>query len=378
MIERVIIAHDYLEGSAASSRILGFAKGYRDNGMEVFLMLFSPRDTVSLDLKGIEVRVFNEPRMVLRLTRRLIARFRYVKAIKALYIPQKTAIHIYRTPWWGYFFNRKKYNFFFERGEIPFYSSGKSLSYLVQERLGLMVADRATGMLAQTHSLKDFYYLRGVREIEVINMFVDTDRFSGLIPDRSVKYIAYCGTICKHKDGVDDLIRAFGIVHREYPDYKLYLIGGFEKLYGDERYIRNLVSGLGLDDSVVFTGRVGPDRIPALLSGASILALARPVNDQTRYGFPTKLGEYLITGNPVVLTPVGEIGRYLHDGENCIFAPPGDYAAFAQKLLWVISHPAEAKEIGNAGKEVIDDCFSIHSETQKALDFMNGVSNPAI
>lgn len=378
MLNRIIIAHDYVEGSASSNRILCFAKGYRDHGLEVFLVLFSPRNPVDLKLEGVDVQVVNEPGIRLRLTRRLMAVAKYVRTIKKLYIPGRSAIHIYRTPWWGFFFNRKKYNFFFERGEIPFFSSRRTVSYLIQECLGLWVTRRATGMLAQTHSLKDFYSNYGVRNIEVINMFVDESRFCDVAQENHGNYIAYCGTICKHKDGVDDLIRAFAIVHRQFPDYKLYLIGAFEKLYGDEKFIRNLVTELGLDGHVVFTGRVAPESIPALLSGASILALARPINNQTRYGFPTKLGEYLITGHPVVLTPVGEIGRYLRDGVNCIFAPPGDYVAFAEKLIWAISNPSEANAIGAAGKEVVQLSFSIPAQTGTAIDFIRRVSDPNV
>lgn len=378
MLNRIIIAHDYVEGSASSNRILCFAKGYRDHGLEVYLVLFSPRDHVGLKLDGVDVQVVNEPKIRLRLTRRLVAIAKYVRTIKNLYVSGRSAIHIYRTPWWGFFFNRKKFNFFFERGEIPFFSSRKTLSYLIQERLGLWVTRRATGMLVQTHSLKDFYSGYGVRNIEVINMFVDESRFSDVVPENHGEYIAYCGTICKNKDGVDDLIRAFRIVHRRFPDYKLYLIGAFEKLYGDEMFIRNLVAELGLESHIVFTGRVAPERIPALLSGANILALSRPINNQTSYGFPTKLGEYLITGHPVVLTPVGEIGRHLRDGVNCIFAPPGDYAAFAEKLIWAISNPSEANAIGAAGKEVVNSSFSIPAQTGRAIDFIRKVSDPNV
>ena len=107
MLNRIIIAHDYVEGSASSNRILCFAKGYRDHGLEVLLVLFSPRNPVDLKLEGVDVQVVNEPGIRLRLTRRLMAVAKYVRTIKKLYIPGRSAIHIYRTPWWGFFFNRR-------------------------------------------------------------------------------------------------------------------------------------------------------------------------------------------------------------------------------------------------------------------------------
>ena len=373
MIKKIIIAHDYLEGSASSNRVICFAKGYRDNGKEVHLMLFAPQGHQELEIKGINVHFFYEPQMQLKPMRRFVAIRSYVKAIKSLYEPGKTAIHIYRTPWWGCFFNKKKYNFFYERGEVPFYSTTNSIVYRLQEYIGRGEAKNATGMLAQTHSLKEYYSKYGVKNSEVINMFVDTSRFENLKIDKSTKYIAYCGTICKHKDGVDDLIKAFEVVHQKHPEYKLYLIGAFEALYGDEEYLRNMVKEKGLNDVIVFTGRVKPTDIPGLLANASILALARPVNPQTQYGFPTKLGEYLCTGNPIVLTEVGEIGMYMKDHINCIFAKPDNHIDFAEKLLWTIENYDEAKNLGEAGRSLVDSDFSILAQTKKAIDFMERV-----
>lgn len=379
MIRKILIVHDYIEGSAGSNRVLCFAKGYRDNGKEVHLMLFGSQGCQVPKIEGVNVEMFYEPHIPLRITRRLIAIFCYVKAIKKKYQQSSTIIHIYRTPWWGFFFfNKKKYNFFYERGEVPFFASNRSLSYLFQEYIGRGEAKTATGMFAQTHSLKEYYRNYGVNNSEVINMFVDTSRFENLTIDKSTKYIAYCGTICKHKDGVDDLIKAFDVVHQTHPEYMLYLIGAFEALYGDEEYLRNMVKERDLNAAVVFTGRVKPTDIPGLLANASILALARPVNPQTQYGFPTKLGEYLCTGNPIVLTDVGEIGLYLKDHLNCLFAQPDNYKDFAEKLLWTVENYDEAKKLGDAGRSLVDSDFSILAQTKKAIDFMERVSNPRI
>ena len=377
MIERIIIAHDYIQGSASSNRIICFAKGYRDNGKEVHLLLYAPGEH-NLDIEEVDVQFFGESNIPFKPLRRLIGILSYVKAIKRLYQPKNSVIHIYRTPWWGIMFNRSKYNFFYERGEVPFYSASKSLVYRIQEFIGRSEAKSATGMLVQTHSLKEYYSKYGVEDSEVINMFVDTSRFKNLKIEKSTKYIAYCGTICKHKDGVDDLIKAFDVVHQKHPEYKLYLIGAFEALYGDEEYLRNMVKEMGLNDAVVFTGRVKPTEIPGLLANASIMALARPVNPQTQYGFPTKLGEYLCTGNPIVLTEVGEIGMYMKDLVNCVFAQPDNYQDFAEKLLWTIENYDEAKELGESGRSLLDNDFSIMAQTKKAIDFMESVSTPNI
>jgi glycosyltransferase involved in cell wall biosynthesis len=61
-----------------------------------------------------------------------------------------------------------------------------------------------------------------------------------------------------------------------------------------------------------------------------------------------------------------------------VFAQPDNYEDFANKLLWVIGHYEEAKRIGDAGRTLIDTDFSIQTQTKKAIDFMERVSNPNI
>ena len=200
-------------------------------------------------------------------------------------------------------------------------------------------------------------------------MFVDTTRFQGLKKQPSEPYIAYCGTASNNKDGVDQLIKAFAIVVKKYPKYKLYIIG---KTPSKQQRFDNfeLVKDLGIENNVVFTGVVSSSEIPQMLMNATILALDRPNNLQAKYGFPTKLGEYLQTGNPVVITRVGDIPIFLKDGESALIAEPENPNSFSEKLCWAIEHPVEAREIGKKGKQVSDFHFNSIFETKKIISII--------
>ena len=58
-----------------------------------------------------------------------------------------------------------------------------------------------------------------------------------------------------------------------------------------------LIENLGVKNSVIFTGIVSAAEIPQILKNATVLALDRPDSLQAQCGFPTKLGEYLLTEN---------------------------------------------------------------------------------
>ncbi|MCS2815132.1 glycosyltransferase [Bacteroides ovatus] len=197
-------------------------------------------------------------------------------------------------------------------------------------------------------------------------MTVDNNRFIGLKKQTSKKYIAYCGTASNNKDGVDELIKSFAIVHKSYPDVKLYIIGKTpdkDDVSGNLKLIENL----GVKNSVVFTGIVSAAEMPQILKNATVLALDRPDSLQAQCGFPTKLGEYLLTENPVVVTKVGDIPLFLKDGETALLAEERNPYEFSSKLLWALDHPAEAIEIGKAGAQVAMREFNYLNETKKII-----------
>jgi glycosyltransferase involved in cell wall biosynthesis len=222
-----------------------------------------------------------------------------------------------------------------------------------------------------SQSLKDYYNSIGVKKekIYVINMFVDTNRFNNLKRTTNENYIAYCGAVSYDKDGADILIESFAKFYPSHKDYKLLIVGkGVEPSVIDR--LKDLAKQLGIEQQVVFTGLVAPQEMPQLLFNARILALARPDSLQAQNGFPTKLGEYLATGNPVVVTRVGEIPLFIKHRENGFLADPNTNS-FSEQLAWVADNYDQALQIGARGRELAYNDFSYYSQSKKALDIMN-------
>ena len=200
-------------------------------------------------------------------------------------------------------------------------------------------------------------------------MIVDQDRFTGLIKQPSEPYIVYCGVIYNDKDGVNDLIKAFSIVVGKHPSYKLYIVGPIPSDTDNSVNI-NLIKKYNLSDKVILTGQVSATQMPQILVNASICALARPNNLRAKAGFPTKLGEYLLSNNPVVVTSVGDIPYFLRNFESAVIVPPDDVKLFAEGIIWLIEHPREASIISKNGYEVAIRDFNAEVETKKLLHIM--------
>ena len=245
-------------------------------------------------------------------------------------------------------------------------------SLLLDEQSYIDTILKLSGLFVISNPLKQFFQQYGIpsSKIHIINMTVDPSRFLKIHKTNCKdRYIAYCGTASNNKDGVDELIKAFAIVAQRISDVKLYIIG---KTPSKKQKFGNmeLVKSLSLKDKVVFTGIVKAVDMPQLLKNAEVLALDRPDNLQATYGFPTKLGEYLLTKNPVIITAVGDIPEFLKDGVSALIAKPSDAEDFSSKLIWALTHKDEAARIGREGCSVAMEHFNSFTEAQKIVEFL--------
>ena len=230
------------------------------------------------------------------------------------------------------------------------------------------------GLFVITPALKRYYVEKmGVspNKIEIVNMIVDPERFKGYDNVAPEDYITYCGIVSINKDGVSNLINSFALIANKHQQYKLRIIGPYES-EEIKSQIQTIVNNCGLEDRIEFTGSVSHAEMPRLLCSSKILALSRPDNSQSQYGFPTKLGEYLMTERPVVMTKVGNVEDYLTHQKDAILAEPDNVEDFAEKLEWVIDNYTEASEIGKRGKDTALRHFNPTIEAAKIYNKLFG------
>lgn len=250
-------------------------------------------------------------------------------------------------------------NYLQERSEYPFIKVRKT--WLDTSSLYLYLTFTCKlfdGFLVITKNLQRYYkpHLRKDCPIFLLPILVETERFIPIQNKPAEAYIAYCGSMEGDKDGVPLLVDAFELFVRQFPHVKLYLIGSTQ--FTGFNSLQEKINRLALDNKIVFTGIVDREKLPAILSQAVMLALARPESKQAEGGFPTKLGEYLATGKPVVVTRVGEIPDYLQDHVNAYIAVPGDAHDFAGKMKEVMDNYEHALEIGSKGQQLAQTVFN--------------------
>lgn len=356
-------------GQASVNRFLGYARGLVKCGNEVVcLSSAKPLKERAGCLDGVNYINFgNSGRLSLFFALRLIRQNLKTNKYDIAIVISNSLLMLYPVHWAC---KRAGTKMLIEKSEFPFVlmrdgqEIKKGWRRIFGEWWNNMAGRILDGMIVMTTPLLDYYKTRLKPQCKIIHipMTVDVSRF--LIPKEETEYgdyIAYCGNMTGNKDGVENLLEAFVPVSRIYPDIKLLLIGGAncpERM----QELKEMVSGLGLKN-VLFYGRAPREEMPRLLKNAKMLCLARPTTTQALYGFPTKLGEYLATGNPVVVTAVGDIPLYLNDS-NSYIVKPDDNSAFSDRMLEVLSDYGRALKKGSLGKELSLNFFNAEVQSK--------------
>lgn len=263
-----------------------------------------------------------------------------------------------------------------EKGEYP--HLGRSLRSKINQSFYMnYFIPRCKYIFVNTTALK-FYFEKHLQlmgksiPVHILNISVEPDKYSE--SSRHIVHgprsIVYIGTIYGTKDGVYDLVKAFSMIMEKYTDTKLVIIGDTSRRDRMQEVLRELDNLLD-PRRVELTGQLNRDEVVKRINGAYCLALSRPDNIQAKHGFPTKLGEYLSTGRPVVITGVGDIPLFLKDGHNAFVATPGDIVDFAAKMSTCLKNQEEAEVIGQRGKELVSTVFNylaVASVLSRSLD----------
>lgn len=139
------------------------------------------------------------------------------------------------------------------------------------------------------------------------------------LPAISGPCVVYAGTLEAYQ-GIDILIPAFQIFHRDHSDYQLLIVGGTPQQV--QKY-QEMAKDCGVGDSCIFTGQVSQDRAKEYSSKADILVSPRKSGTNT----PLKIYEQLASGKPLVATRIYSHTQVLTDDVAVLVEPTPEQMA---------------------------------------------------
>jgi len=359
-------------------RILNSASGNRYSGMQKMLQK-------SFDVEILEKNYYPQKNKLKKILGGIIVRVQV--GLLALKVPKSTndtkhvvvlfsinALTALIVSFIGLF---KGYKLIIERNEYPAPIRNKNKLKKLFYKLFILPWQYRLydGLFLMTDELIQFYkrYTRKNCVIQKLPMTVDFDRFISA-DEKTVeeRYIAYTGSLANDKDGILYLLEAFKSISGEFKDIKLKIAGGKkEEIAQHKKYIESFE----LSNRIDFLGFLSSEKIPDLIQNAMMLVLPRPDSLQARGGFPTKLGEYLATAKPVIVTRVGEIPNLLNKDEVFFIDPDNIAIELADKITFILNNYSSALRVGEKGREKAFNTFSLKANTQKVANLINEVVN---
>ena len=193
----------------------------------------------------------------------------------------------------------------------------------------------------------------GINGVIPISCGIDRTQYTPVIGVRDKNRVVFVGRLTAEKQ-IEVILKAIASLDPEL-DVTFDVVGG-----GDQRKsLEHLAAQLGLADRVVFHGRIDDAELRALLSRASVFAIASIAELQS-----IATMEAMASALPIVAADAVALPHLVHDGENGYLFQPGDVAELAARLTDVMTaEPAEYERMQQASL----DGVAIH-DINRTLD----------
>ncbi len=195
----------------------------------------------------------------------------------------------------------------------------------------------------------------------------------GIPEDRLiVGHLGKITTMGKGK-GVEDLIKGFPAVHKEYPRALLFLAGVEEH---EKPYIEELCAASGVaPQDVLVVGHVPQKEFPQYFLVCDVLVMAYPDLEHYRHFMsPIKLFEYMASSVPMVTTDLPSV-REILDESLAIFVKPGDADDMARGVREILANPEAAQKRATLARREVEEKYTWDKRAEKILEFVQNHGN---
>jgi glycosyltransferase involved in cell wall biosynthesis len=381
-----VLKQPYPNGMACTKRVHLYAKGLAELGNKVFIVI--PRSTESGVAKNNEIfGVFEGINYRYTSTTTLRPNSFLKRRISDLLSPLRAAILVLKSkPDIIFLVSPFLYHLLLfkivslissaklvkEKNEVPFMYNDSING--IQKYYLRIVNSMLDGVVIITNELNNYYKntIKSNTVSCIIPILVDfKNNAPSKTPGLRSNKLVYTGAMLQRKDGILTIIEAFKYALQKFPDLELQITGEVEKS-NDYKVVHSKIIELNLENKVVFTGFLSEKELNELLSRADILLLAKPLNRQNKYNFPTKVGEYLSSGTPIVISDVGETVNYLQDMHSAFISKP-NAIDFAFKIEYILRNYNQAIEVAQNGFFLAKKEFCYKNCTQKLNEFLVGL-----
>lgn len=219
------------------------------------------------------------------------------------------------------------------------------------------------GLIVMTKEIGDYFSEINHNQF-VLPMGVDVDRFSN-IKSEIGKYFFYCSGGVLERDGLLDSLNGFLIFSKSHPEY-IFKIA--TPINHQDEYHKKVWNIIQANSGVEYMGIIASTEIPQLMVNSTALVVT-PHHDYVTKGFPTKLGEYLASGRPVICTSISSLENNISSGCTYMVSPnrPDE---IAEKMEEIVENPSAANTVAKKGLDFVKNKYTVAPYLNELMEFL--------
>ena len=235
------------------------------------------------------------------------------------------------------------------------------LRYRLTRAMETYALKRVDAVTTICEGLRSDIVARGIAEhkVTVIPNAVDIEKFSsGAGADLALAYalglegclvLGFIGSFYTY-EGLAVLLRALPQMLRHRADIRILLVGGGPQ----EAALIQLATELGVQDKVIFTGRVPHNDVQRYYDLIAVLVYPRLSMRLTDLVTPLKPLEAMAQGRLIAASDVGGHRELIRDGATGVLFKSDDPDALALKVLDLIQHPERWPALKSAARQFVE------------------------
>lgn len=241
----------------------------------------------------------------------------------------------------------------------------------MQKRIENRIFKSADRITVNSIAVKDFLIEQKIsaQKIKVIYNGLDLERLEpkatnraetcaefNLPADDKIKFITLVANLRHRVKNQPMFLRAAQIVSSKFPNAHFVVAGEGEL----KNVLENSASEFGISERTHFIGRC--EKIGDLLS----ISFAGTLTSFAE-GFSNSILEYMAASLPVVATRVGGAGEAVVEGETGFLVESDDDEALGKRLIELLQNETKAREMGKAGRKIVEEKFSCSAQLKNTL-----------
>lgn len=198
----------------------------------------------------------------------------------------------------------------------------------------------------------------------LINVERNVDRVSKFTLPTKNQFIFHAGTLSEKKDGIINVFKAYANACKSLGNnFKLdFVLTNKVTLPDTWNRVSKIIKENELEKRILITGYLSNSELDYVMENATLTIINKPYNNQNKYNFPTKIGDYMKCGLPIIVGAKDvELLHYLNNNENAIITEPNDIINISKNIVNLITNDSLRKKLSINGIETAQKHFSYKS-----------------